>query len=207
MKKHIPNIMTIARLVLTGVMFIAMILEAAAMRERSGLPAAHILLSIMTVTFAIAAITDFLDGYLARKWQVVSTAGAILDPIADKILVAGAILGLLGLGVGSVLIPGALILFREFAVSAMREVLAPKGLKLPVTQLAKAKTTVQLVALGAIMVLLTWQNWPGATPPAQGLVTGAQVLFLFAAVVTLWTGGEYAIEAHRALKEKSDEKS
>ena len=111
---------------------------------------------IALASFVVAAVTDFFDGYLARRWNVVSTFGAIMDPIADKVLVCGAILGLLAVGVQGILIPSFLILFREFAVSAMREVLAPRGIKLPVTFLAKTKTTLQLVALAALMIVSFW---------------------------------------------------
>jgi cardiolipin synthase len=78
--------------------------------------------------FVIAAITDFFDGWLARKLHAESVWGAILDPIADKVLVCGALLGLMSLGPqpdGA--LPAGLILFREFAVSALREVTAGKG--------------------------------------------------------------------------------
>ena len=195
MKKHIPNLLTIARLVLTGVMFAAQ----AAIVARLG--PAHLLALIALVAFVVAAVTDFFDGFLARRWAVVSTAGAILDPIADKVLVCGAILGLVGLGAPGVLIPGTLILFREFAVSAMREVLAPKGMKLPVTFLAKTKTALQLVALGVWMALVVWNVWPGVvtTPLFARLTLLADVLLWAAAAATVWTGVEYALAARRAL--------
>ena len=90
--------------------------------------------------------------------------GAILDPIADKVLVCGVILGLLSLGPNAaVAIPAALILFREFTVSALREVAAGKGVSLPVTLLAKWKTTLQLVALGAELLVAVL----GGLLPAQ----------------------------------------
>ena len=155
--------------------------------------------------FVVAAVTDFFDGWLARRWRAVSLMGAILDPIADKILVCGAILGLLAVGTPGVLIPGALILFREFAVSAMREVLAPRGIKLPVTFLAKIKTTLQLVALAAVMFIWFWPVWRIDAPiaPLIKAMQGAEMLLALAAVVTVWTGVEYARAAWRALKAQS----
>lgn len=195
MKKHIPNVLTIARLVLTAVMFAAMVLM------NGYLDAVRVLTALAFGAFALAAITDFFDGYLARRWGVVSTMGAILDPIADKVLVCGAILGLLGLGLNQLLIPGALILFREFAVSAMREVLAPKGLKLPVTLLAKTKTTLQLLALGMVLGLMAWMAWLGDTAEQVVYIVEIAALFLLwiAALVTVWTGVQYALAARRAL--------
>jgi CDP-diacylglycerol--glycerol-3-phosphate 3-phosphatidyltransferase len=141
---------------------------------------------------------------------VTSLAGAILDPIADKILVCGAIIGLMIVGLpymfGAL---GGLILFREFAVSALREVLAPRGIKLPVTFLAKTKTTLQLVALAALMFIWFWPVW-GLSARADHLRTAldaAEVLWSLAAVVTLWTGLDYAWSAWKALRAQYAEKA
>jgi CDP-diacylglycerol--glycerol-3-phosphate 3-phosphatidyltransferase len=102
-----------------------------------------------------------------------------------------------------VLIAGGLILFREFAVSALREVLAPRGVKLPVTFLAKTKTTLQLVALAALMALIFWPVWGLPAPDAQleKAYEAAEALFAVAAAVTLWTGFEYGRAALKALKQ------
>lgn len=195
MKRSIPNILTVGRCVLCLVMFAAFAL----VRNAGGVTPA--LATVILASFVVAAVTDFFDGYLARKWKVVSTFGAILDPIADKVLVCGAILGLLGIGLPGLLIPSGVILFREFAVSAMREVLAPRGVKLPVTFLAKTKTTLQLVALAALMGV----SFSGAfglhltTDQLGTAYIAAQALYGFAAAVTLWTGVEYALSAKKAL--------
>ena len=197
MKQHLPNILTIARLVLSLGMFFAL----AAIGARLWPDQAIWLLRFSVAAFVIAAVTDFFGGWLARRWKVVSLAGAILDPIADKILVCGAIMGLLAVRAPGVLVSGTVILFREFAVSALREVLAPRGIKLPVTFLAKAKTTLQLVALGAILVLWFWPAWGLPTDYGvlrEALLT-AEGLFAFAALVTVWTGLEYALAARKAL--------
>ncbi|HEY2662271.1 MAG TPA: CDP-diacylglycerol--glycerol-3-phosphate 3-phosphatidyltransferase [Caulobacteraceae bacterium] len=206
MKQHLPNILTIARLVLCLGMFAALaaighFLQLAALGQ--ALPDyARWLPPFAVIAFFVAAITDFFDGWLARRWNVVSLAGAILDPIADKILVCGAILGLLAVRAPGVLVAGGVILFREFAVSALREVLAPRGVKLPVTFLAKTKTTLQLVALGAILVLWIWPGLGLGIPIGalhQSLIA-AEGLFDFAALVTVWTGVEYALAARKALQ-------
>ncbi len=211
MKRQIPNILTIARVVLCFVNFIALALITWLHNAQPEGPdqaqvliqAAFVLAWVAVVSFVVAAVTDFFDGWLARRWQVVSTFGAILDPIADKILVCGGILGLVGLGVPGVLVPGTLILFREFSVSAMREVLAPRGIKLPVTFLAKTKTTVQLVALTAIMVLALWGVLGGgevSATTAEIALRTCEGLMWLAALITVWTGIEYAMAASRALK-------
>ncbi|MEY4255481.1 MAG: hypothetical protein RLZZ141_708 [Pseudomonadota bacterium] len=204
-KAALPNLLTVLRLVLTLVMFacfaaVAWVQEQAASMDQAMI---FLILRVALASFVIAAVTDFFDGWLARRWKVESLFGAILDPIADKILVCAAALGLIAVHVQPpVLIPVGIILFREFAVSALREVLAPRGLILKVTALAKIKTALQLVALGALMV--AW------FAPAYGLrltmdqfrlmAYGAHGLIWLAAVVTLWTGVEYGLSAKRALK-------
>jgi CDP-diacylglycerol--glycerol-3-phosphate 3-phosphatidyltransferase len=207
MKQHIPNILTYGRLVLCVVMFAALVMIG---RQISGFRDSvpiDVWKHVAFWSFVVAAVTDFLDGYLARRWGVVSMTGAILDPIADKVLVCGAILGLLGLGLPGMtgmLIASGAILFREFAVSALREVLAPRGIKLPVTFLAKTKTTLQLVALAAIMAVIFIDAW---WPKPENLDVGevlkalawAQGLYGVAAAVTLWTGIEYGLAARKAL--------
>ena len=200
---HIPNLLTVLRLILSLAMFFALAAIGYGLSRAGAGPADGVLLARFAFgALVVAAVTDFFDGWLARRWGVVSVAGAILDPIADKILVCGAILGLLAVQAPGVLIPGALILFREFAVSAMRETLAPRGIKLPVTFLAKIKTTLQLVALAVIMFLWFWPVW-GLSARADHLRTaleGAEILWAVAAVVTLWTGLEYARSAWKALR-------
>ena len=207
--KHLPNILTALRLVLTLVVFLAML----------GLASQPIVLWLVSKGadpervqtalyftafwgFAVAAVTDFFDGWLARRLKVESLLGAILDPIADKVLVAGAVVGLAALGSWTIALAGGLILFREFAVSALRETLAPKGLTLPVTLLAKWKTTLQLLALGAQLFVGGWIAWglPRDQALAQSASRGADALLWLAVAVTLWTGATYALAARKALK-------
>ena len=204
-KAALPNLLTVLRLVLTLVMFACFAAVAWVQEQGANMDQAMIflILRIALASFVIAAVTDFFDGWLARRWKVESLFGAILDPIADKILVCAAALGLIAVHVQPpVLVPIGIILFREFAVSALREVLAPRGLILKDTALAKIKTALQLVALGALMV--AW------FAPAYGLhltidqfrlmAYGAHGLIWLAAAVTLWTGVEYGLSANRALK-------
>jgi CDP-diacylglycerol--glycerol-3-phosphate 3-phosphatidyltransferase len=150
----------------------------------------------------VAALTDFVDGWIARRLNAVTIWGAILDPIADKVLVCGVVLGLLTLGGnGMVAIPAALILFREFTVSALREVAAGKGISLPVTLLAKWKTALQLVALGAELLVACWGAFGLPSDPSTlGVATTvANVLLWIAALITVITGAQYWEKAHMAL--------
>lgn len=203
--KALPNILTSSRLVMALFMFVALAAAAGAVPYVSEQLTAESQLRLERwafYAFAVAAITDFFDGWLARKLDAVSVWGAILDPIGDKILVCGALLGLMALGPNAmVVLPAGLILFREFAVSALREVGAGKGVKLPVTLLAKWKTTLQLVAIGAEMILASWSAFD--LPPEPGLVGGftliAHGLLWLATAVTLVTGAQYWEAARKAL--------
>ena len=198
----IPNILTGLRLVAGVVMFF--ILTGA----MGGVPilSAYLtpqdqftLYKIAFFLFVLAAATDWVDGFLARRWDSTTRWGAILDPIADKILVTGTILGLLTSGtVAQIAIPAGLILFREFAVSALRETTAGR-VSLPVTMLAKWKTTLQLVALGAQLVSLNWGVFGFELQLQPAFQTFADLLLWAAAIVTLWTGWQYFDNARRQL--------
>ncbi len=198
----IPNLLTALRLLAGVIMFLML---AGAM---GGVPLLSAYLSpedqfalqrMAFIIFVIAASTDWVDGYLARRWHAESRWGAILDPIADKILVTGTIVGLLASGTSAdVVIPFGLILFREFAVSALRETTAGR-FQLKVTTLAKWKTTLQMVALGAQLLALIWTGAEDNWMPT--FVTFADVLVWIAALVTLWTGWQYFAKAREAMRD------
>lgn len=126
-----------------------------------------------------------------------------MDPIADKVLITGAILGVLAWGsVPQAAIPCGLILFREFAVSALRETVAGK-VKLPVTILAKWKTAMQMVALAALQLALA-PLWEGFSLPLEwlpGFQTFAYALLWIAAIATVWTGWEYFSKAREKMSQ------
>jgi CDP-diacylglycerol--glycerol-3-phosphate 3-phosphatidyltransferase len=200
---RLPNLLTSLRLALALFTFFG--LAAAALLSERLTPAMQFALERWAFwAFVVAALTDFFDGWLARRLHATTVWGAVLDPIADKVLVCGVILGLLTLGPNAaVAIPAALILFREFTVSALREVAAGKGVTLPVTLLAKWKTTLQLVALGAELLVACWgafslPNDPAVIGPATTIALG---LLWLAAVVTLITGAQYWEQARAALRE------
>lgn len=201
---RIPNLLTGLRLGLALVMFF--LLATAALLSGSLTPEVQFGLERWAfVAFVVAAFTDFVDGWLARRLHATSLWGAVLDPIADKVLVCGVVLGLLALGPNAaVAIPAALILFREFTVSALREVAAGQGISLPVTLLAKWKTTLQLTALGAELLVACWAAFslpsdPSIVGPATLIAHG---LLWLAAVVTVITGLQYWEQAHFALAKR-----
>jgi len=137
--------------------------------------------------YILAAITDFFDGYLARAWSQQSSLGRMLDPIADKLLIAAALLMLAADGTiaGASLWAAIVILCREILVSGLREYLAELRVPVPVTAVAKWKTAVQLVAIGFLI----------AGPAGEKALPGAHlsgiVLLWVAAVLTLYTGWDY----------------
>jgi CDP-diacylglycerol--glycerol-3-phosphate 3-phosphatidyltransferase len=198
---RLPNLLTGMRLALALFTFFG--LAGATLLSEQLTPASQFGLERWAFwAFVVAALTDFFDGWLARRLHAVTLWGAILDPIADKVLVCGAILGLLTLGPNAaVAIPAALILFREFTVSALREVAAGKGVSLPVTLLAKWKTTLQLTALGSELLVACWAAFSLPNDPAiLGPATlGAHGLLWIAALITLVTGAQYWEHARVAL--------
>jgi CDP-diacylglycerol--glycerol-3-phosphate 3-phosphatidyltransferase len=207
--KSLPNLMTGARLVLGLVMFVCLAGPVGAIPllfDTAEVSDQFLSWQISVVAFSVAAVTDFFDGWLARRYEATSVWGAILDPIADKMLVAGTILGLSAIGPNPhVVAPGALILFREFFVSALREVGAGRGVQFPVTALAKWKTTLQLVALWMQLIVATWPAWrfsadPGVRGPFE---VAANSLMWIAAAVTLWTGWQYWRAARAQLTQSA----
>lgn len=141
--------------------------------------------------YCLMGITDYFDGYLARSSGTVSKLGVFLDPIADKIMVAAVILVLTAQGrltgpyVGDFhVIAGLIILVREIAVSGLREFLGGLQVSVPVSKLAKWKTTFQLVALGALILA-------GALPRMEWIHLVGLASLWGAAILTLVTGWDY----------------
>ena len=155
---------------------------------------------LAALLFAVAGLTDWLDGYVARKRGEVSALGAALDPIADKLLTITALILLCAGGQieGWNVLAALLIALREVLVGGLREALAGRAVKLPVTFLAKIKTTVQFLAF--VVLILGTPYTEGFADPA--LVLGLPLLWV-AAILTVWTGYQYTDEAVRALTSAS----
>ncbi len=176
----LPNVLTYGRIVavplVVGCMFWQNILHG-------GLWLRWLALAI----FIAAAISDFLDGYLARAWAQQSSLGRMLDPIADKLLVASCLLMLAAEETihGWSLLAAVVILCREILVSGLREYLAELRVSVPVSQLSKWKTTLQLVAVG---FLIAGKAGDAVVP----VVTSAGITLLWlSALLTLYTGWDY----------------
>ena len=185
-KVNIPNLLTVARMWAIPLIVVALFFGE------------HCLMSawIAVILFALAGITDYFDGYLARHLNQLSSFGRVLDPIADKLLVGAVIVMLAFTGKLDsfyCFIPAVIILCREILVSGLREFLAELQVGLPVTKLAKWKTTFQMIALPVLMVS------DKALQCIRLDIIGATALW-FAAVMTVITGYDYWKSGSKYLK-------
>jgi cardiolipin synthase (CMP-forming) len=153
---------------------------------------------VAVAVFIAAAVTDFLDGYYARIWDQHSAFGRMLDPIADKLLVASCLLMLAADGIihGWSLWAAIVILCREILVSGLREYLAGLRVSVPVTKLAKWKTTVQLVAIGFLLAgeagdMMVPVLIPSVAPLGPVVTQIGLLLLWISAIVTIYTGWDY----------------
>jgi len=145
--------------------------------------------------YVLACLTDFLDGWLARRFDATSEFGRMLDPIADKVLVGGLIVVLADTG-DAPIIPSIVIIVREILIAGVREQLAQKTVALHVTWLAKWKTTVQMVAIAFLLPgtagFVLWDGWT-----TLDLGHG---LYWLAALLTAVTGYDYVRKAMAAMR-------
>lgn len=179
-KEQIPNILTWSRVIAIPFVLLAAWLPGETARF------------LAVGLFIVIAVTDWLDGFLARKWQVSSDFGAFLDPVADKLLVAALLVLLAVKNPGVLMLVSVLIIVsREIFVSALREWMAGMGLRdvVQVSKLGKWKTTFQMLAIAILL---------GFAPGSAGASVGMVVL-LVAAVLTLISLVEYVRGAMRSL--------
>jgi len=167
----IPNLLAVIRLILTP---IVMVLVLASVGNRT-------ISVVATVVFVIAAITDFADGYLARRWKITTTLGAFLDTVADKILVSGALIALVEIGRTSSWV-AFVIIGREIAIMGLRSVAALDLGMVPPSMWGKSKATVQFVAISVAILSIDIVVGPWRVD---------QWLMAAAVVVTLISAGDY----------------
>lgn len=172
---NVPNRLTIARI------FFVPLLVAVLVQERIVLPGSGIVLpndDVALMIFWVAALTDLLDGYFARRWKQVTTIGTLLDPIADKLLVSAALISLVQVRV----VPGWLVVLlvgREFAVSGLRSIAAVEGYTIAASELGKTKTISQVVAISLLMISI---RHPRVSPWATGSLYLVVVFSLWSAI-------------------------
>jgi len=150
--------------------------------------------ALATVLFCVAAATDWVDGRLARRWNVTTKLGSFLDTTADKLLVAGVLIALLGVDRVSPWI-AALIIGREFVIMGLRGVIASDGAVMAPSSLGKLKTSIQFLAIA----LAIWR--PG--DPIGDLYVDEYAM-LIAAVITVWSAVDYPVRAAPQLRGGSD---
>ena len=187
MLTNLPNILTFSRIVAIPIMVCLLLFVA----DPAG---SWLAFSVYTY----ACVTDFFDGYLARAWHQQSAFGRFLDPIADKLLIASVLLVLVGIDRfhGVAVLPAAVILCREILVSGLREFLAEVSVSMPVSNLAKWKTSIQMLAMGFLLV--------GNSGPDFGSVSTLEIGICglwIAASLTVITGVDYLIAGVRHINE------
>lgn len=209
MKQHIPNALTVSRLLGAGVFIAALVAWEARDDDRDAW-----LVLFSSIIFVVAVITDALDGYLARKWKVISLFGRVMDPLADKIIVLGGFVMLASpsfvvirdgtavdlSGVESWMV--VVILARELLVTAIRSVMEARGVDFSASFTGKAKMFLQSVAVPLILVLV-WiaetseAPWTVDIPLWNGVIAWAVV------IVSALSGVPYVTRAIKAGKQLS----
>lgn len=177
-RARIPNLLTFARVAAVPLAVALMLLLAVP----------HVALFVL---FVLASLTDFLDGYLARKWNATSDLGALLDPIADKLLVALMLVYLVLDSRGALFIPAVIIILRELYISGLREFLAARQIALPVSRGGKWKTATQMVGISLVL--------GGLSFIAPLLVKGGMLLIWLSAALALLSAAGYTRGALRSF--------
>jgi CDP-diacylglycerol--glycerol-3-phosphate 3-phosphatidyltransferase len=170
---NVPNALTLFRILLVPVLVVALL---------DTTPNGDL---VAAVVFAVAAITDGLDGYIARSRKSVTTFGKVMDPIADKLLIAAALITLVSLERVEPWL-AMVIIAREFAVSGLRIAAGQQGVVIPASPLGKLKTLFQIAAILAVIATDAW--W-------------AHALLYVAAVITIVSGADYFLNFRRRIEE------
>lgn len=203
LKVRIPNALTMGRVVLAVSMFavLATVLRPPGIEQ--GLTNQRAIILLITSLFILAAITDALDGYFARKWQVVSLFGRVMDPFADKLLVLGAFVFMAGPAfvspdglarAGFVPWMVVLILGRELLVTTLRGVYEAAGVDFSATVSGKLKMILQSISIPMILIILAFAPAGPQTPARYAILALAWSVVL----VTVWSGVPYILRAMHA---------
>lgn len=182
-----PNKLTVARIILTPI-FLALF-------TISSIPYHYL---IAMIVYIVASFTDFLDGHLARKHNLVTNFGKFTDPLADKMLTTSAFLGLMVMGYCNVWIV-FVILFREFGVSSIRLVASSQGVVIPANMWGKVKTATMMVFTPLIMFALSLQHDFGVLPQTFPLAIISNVMLGITAFLTLLSGSIYIAQGAKII--------
>ena len=176
---NLPNLLAFFRILLAPLMFF-MLVNAPEIFTQIHISWINYFAALI---FVIASVTDFFDGFIARSWDQKTKLGAILDPLADKMLILAAFLGLMMLGRASAWAV-YLILIREFFITGFRVVMASDGVEVAASMAGKVKTVSQMFAVGFLLM-----SWPGG-----------ELLLWIAVALTLYSGFEYIFAYVKAMK-------
>jgi CDP-diacylglycerol---glycerol-3-phosphate 3-phosphatidyltransferase len=188
-----PNKLTITRIILAPIFMFFFLIDSFQMRL------------IGLILFLIAALTDLFDGYLARKYGILTGFGKFMDPLADKILVSSALISFVSLHFASPL-PVMLIIGREFSITGLRLLAAYRGAIIPPSWWAKVKTFLQMTVVGGVMAyifLLTAAkeyDWHVEALASFDHLFYFNLLLWVTAVITVWTGVDYGIKYFSMIK-------
>jgi len=153
---NLPNLLTLLRIFFVPLLVAALLADGTVIaRWQSLIPISREIFAL--AVFLAAAITDLLDGYLARRWGQVTTVGTLLDPIADKLLVSAALISLVDIHRAPAWIV-ILIIGREFAVSGLRSIAAASGYTIRASELGKTKMAAQVTAISLVIAGIRWPN-------------------------------------------------
>jgi CDP-diacylglycerol---glycerol-3-phosphate 3-phosphatidyltransferase len=172
---NLPNFLTLVRIMLVPVLVVALLDET---------PNGD---TIAAIVFAIAAVTDGLDGYIARSREAVTTFGKVMDPIADKLLIAAALISLVSLDRVAAWV-AMVIIAREFAVSGLRVAAGQQGILIPASLLGKAKTIFQVAMVMALIAADSGAAW-------------VQALVYLAVAMTVISGADYFLNVRKRIEE------
>jgi len=187
----VPNALTVSRILLIPVFIIGIL----SLEFDWGSPFGRAI--VLAPLFALAAFTDWLDGFLARRWNVVTGFGRMIDPIADKLLVAGCLIAFMIAARGNwmFLVPGLAIIFRDILVSGAREHAALTGRIMSPTKLAKWKTAFELLGIAVLILWVLTRAYLPIDAVIPDIVdvsrTAGLVLIWLAAVLSVYTGALY----------------
>jgi CDP-diacylglycerol--glycerol-3-phosphate 3-phosphatidyltransferase len=152
---NLPNLLTLLRIFFVPLLVAALLADNPASTFQRLIPVPSDVFAL--AVFLVAAVTDLLDGYLARRWGQITTVGTLLDPIADKLLVSAALVSLVDLHrVTSWMV--ILIIGREFAVSGLRSIAAASGYTIQASELGKTKMAAQVAAIALVIGGIRWKN-------------------------------------------------
>jgi CDP-diacylglycerol---glycerol-3-phosphate 3-phosphatidyltransferase len=157
------------------------------------------------IIFVLAALTDLVDGWLARKYNITTGFGKFMDPLADKILISSALIAFIALGYAKLLMVLPIIV-RDFFITGLRSLAAYKGVLIVTTGFAKVKTFLQMIAVGVILAFINLKTFLPLWGVNWGIFTDPTVITVFDAMlfvtmaVTVWTGVDYLIKNFYLLK-------